>query len=209
MLTAIPVDPDADTAREWAINELSKREYTEGGESWLESFWRWLTDLFNNVGRMGDGLGVPGVIFFVVLGLGVVALIIWIVVGPLRRSRNASGPDGIFGGDRRDAAALKSDADAAAAVGDWADALLFMYRAIVRSLDERGAVTVHSGLTAHEAAEQGGLALPALAQDIAADADAFDRARYGHALATQQSYLHAAATFAAIPRAAKSRVVTS
>lgn len=209
MWISIPVDPDAETARQWAIDELSKREYTDGGESWLEALWRWLSELFNGIGGVGKGLGVPGVAVFVVLGLAVVAVIVWIVVGPLRRSRRSAAADEIFAGDRREAGAMHTDAEAAASAGDWATALLFMYRAIVRALDERGAISVHAGMTAHEAADAAGKSLPMLGADITTDAEAFDRARYGLTASTEVEYRHAAATYAAIPRATKKRVVTA
>lgn len=212
MWTSIPVDPDADTAREWAINELAKREYTDAGESWIEAFWRWLTNLFQSISRIGDGigsLGAPGAIVFVVLGLGVVALIVWIVVGPLRRSRRAQATGEIFGGDDRDSAALGADAETAAAAGDWTNALVHLYRAMVRHLDERGAIDIFAGMTAHEAAVAAGGAIPGIAGDLAVDADAFDDARYGRTPATESEYRHASATYAAIRATTKRRVSAS
>lgn len=209
MWTTIPVDPDADTAREWAIDELSKREYRDTGENWLDALWRWVVELFDSIGSVGDGIGVPGVVVFSILGLGIVALIIWIVVGPLRRSRRSGSTDDIFAGDRRNARTISTDAQSAAASGDWASALLLMYRAIVRSLDERGVIAVHAGMTAHEAAQSAGRSLPTLGARIGIDAEAFDRARYGHTAPTEQDFHHAAATFAAIPDAASRRVVVT
>ncbi|WP_430868538.1 DUF4129 domain-containing protein [Demequina aurantiaca] len=212
MWTSIPVDPDADTAREWAIDELAKREYTQAGESWLEAIARWLADLFDSIGRVGNGLGslgIPGVVIFSVLGLGLAALIVWIVVGPLRRSRRTRSAGEIFGDDYRDSAALSADAELAAAAGDWTTALVHLYRAMVRHLDERGTIDIFAGMTAHEAAVAAGRALPLLERDLAIDADAFDDARYGRSPATAATYGHAAATFAAIRATRRRKVATA
>lgn len=212
MWTSIPVDPDAETAREWAINELAKREYTQAGESWLDAFWRWLSELFSSIRRVGDGLGsigLPGAIVLVVLGAGVVALILWLVVGPLRRSRRTASDAEIFGGDTRDSAALSADADSAAAAGDWQTALVHLYRAIIRHLDERGAIDVFAGMTAHEAAVEAGRVFAGVASDLAIDADAFDDARYGRSVTTEADYRHAVGTFAAVRAANNRRAVKS
>lgn len=210
MWTSIPVDPDAETAREWAVNELAKNEYTQAGQSWLEAFFQWLGELFDRISRVGDGigsLGVPGAVIFGVLGLAVAALVVWIVVGPLRRSRRKGSAEEIFGGDDRDSEALSADAQTAAAAGDWRTALVHMFRAMVRHLDERGAIDIFAGMTAHEAAVAAGLGIPALATELAADADAFDDARYGHAEITEVTYRHAARTYAAILASTRRRPV--
>ena len=210
MWTSIPVDPDADTAREWAINELAKREYTDAGESWLEGLWRWLSEFFDSLNRLGSGLGslgVPGVVVFAVIGLGIAALIVWIVVGPLRRSRRAASAGEIFGGDHRDSSALRADAEAAASAGDWSAALVHLFRAMVRHLDERGAIDMFAGMTAHEAAVAAGQSIAAVAGDLAIDADAFDDARYGRSATTEATYAHAAATFATLRSVTKQRRV--
>ncbi|WP_062213044.1 DUF4129 domain-containing protein [Demequina oxidasica] len=209
---SIPVDPDADTAREWAINELAKSEYTRAGSNWLEAFWQWLMDLFEGVGRVGGNigsLGVPGMLLFVVLGIALVAVVVWIVVGPLRRSRRSRSDAEVFGGDERDSSALASAADEAAAAGDWTTALVHLYRAMVRHLDERGSIDIYAGMTAHEAAVLASRALPRVADGIATDADAFDDARYGRRATTEDDFRHAVSTFAAIRSAAKRRVVST
>src|SRR4051812_18410401 len=51
----IPVDPDADTAREWARDELSKHEYQTGtSTNWLDRFFNWVQNLLSDV---GNGVG--------------------------------------------------------------------------------------------------------------------------------------------------------
>jgi hypothetical protein len=209
MLTSIPVDPDADTARQWAIDELSKSEYAQDGESWLESFWRWLNDLFSNIGDAGSGLSWPGVVVFIVLGAALVALVVWIVVGPLRRSRHGIAADDIFDGDQRQASELRAEAQAAANAADWTTALVLMFRCIVRTLDERGTIAIEAGMTAHEASVAAGVALPDIAGAIGTDADRFDGARYGRLVPTEQHYLHAVATYDAIRQASRRSVATS
>jgi len=194
MWTKIPVDPDADTAREWAVQELSQREYTDDGENWLDALWRWFSELFNGIGNAGNGLGIAGVVVLVILGVGLVALLVWLVVGPMLRSRRADADEGLFAGDSRGSKEMLADADAAAGALDWHAALLNMYRATIRSLGERGVIRTDAGITAHEAAVTAGATFPSVALQIAADADAFDGARYGNLVATREHFEHARQT---------------
>lgn len=194
MWTQIPVDPDADTAREWAVKELSKREYTDGGENWLDALWRWFGELFDGIANAGNGLGVAEVVVLVVLGIGLVALLVWLVVGPMLRSRRADADEGLFEGDSRGSTEMLAEADTAAGALDWHTALLNMYRATIRSLGERGVISTHAGMTAHEAAVTAGATFPSVAPRVAADADAFDGARYGNLVATREHFEHARQT---------------
>ncbi|WP_062317653.1 DUF4129 domain-containing protein [Demequina maris] len=189
-LDAPPLTPDADTARRWAVEELAKDEYREGGTSWLERILRWFSDLLEGIGQgVGGAAGPTGTVIAVLVGLALVALVLWLVVGPLRRSRRAAADETLFD-DERGAAALSESARAAASSGDWTTATLDLYRALVRRLAERDVITLGPGLTAAEAAARAGAALPALASRLHADADAFDGIRYGHVPATEATYAH-------------------
>ncbi|WP_062463497.1 DUF4129 domain-containing protein [Demequina soli] len=194
-LDAPPLTPDADAARRWAVEELAKDEYRQGGTSWLERVWQWFSSLLDGLGNgAGGALGTLGTIAVVVVAVGAVALVLWLVVGPMRRTRAAArAAEGLFADDRG-ADSLAEAARAAARAGDWAGATLDQYRALIRGLAERDLIALTAGLTAAEAAAHGGRALPALATRLTADADAFDGIRYGHVPATEATYAHALET---------------
>lgn len=190
-----PLTPDADTARRWAVDELAKDEYTQGGDSWLDRVLAWFQRLLDGIGDgVGGALGPTGVVVAWVVAAAVVAVVVWLVVGPLRRSRRASVAAGLFE-DERTAAALERAARDAADSGEWERATLDLYRATIRRLDERAVITLTPGVTALEAAGLAGEAVPSIGDRIATDADAFDGIRYGHATGTEATYAHVLETW--------------
>ncbi|WP_062291590.1 DUF4129 domain-containing protein [Demequina phytophila] len=205
-LTSSPLTPDADTARRWAVEELAKDEYREGGTSWLERVTTWFQNLLDGIGGgIGGAAGPVGILITVLVGAALVALVLWLVVGPMRRSRRASTEPTLFDDDRG-ADALAEAARTAARAGDWAAATLDLYRAMVRRLSERDVIALGPGLTAAEAADQAAVALPSFAARLRADADAFDGIRYGHVPATEATYAHVLETMRACD-AARPRLV--
>lgn len=201
-----PITPDADQARRWAEDELSKAEYSSGGESWLARLMDWFARLLDGLGDgVGSFAGPWGAIGIGLAIAAVLAVVIWLVVGPLRRNRRVATESGLFEDDR-DADALDQDAARAAREGDWATATMQAYRATIRRLSERHLLDLTPGLTAHEAAGIGGAAVPALADALAIDAEAFDGLRYGHRGAGPDDYAHARAT---LERAASATAVVA
>lgn len=192
----VPVDPDADTAREWARDELSKHEYqTGGGNNWLERFFEWVQNLLSSIGNgIGGAWGGWGTLAAVLIGAALVALIVWLVVGPLRRSRSRGSVDEELGDPTATAADLLASARRAADAGDWNTAVIECYRALIRSLTEREVIDGRPGMTAFEAALAASTAIPAIASDVTADADVFDAVRYGHLTATRAHYEHVLST---------------
>lgn len=194
---APPLTPDAETARRWAVDELAKDDYTQGGESWLTRISAWFLRMLEGFGDgVGGTLGAIGVIVAVAIGVALVAVVVWLVVGPLRRSRRSTVAGELFDDDRT-ADALEESARTAAAAGDWGAATADLYRAIIRRLADRDVIALSEGQTAHEAAAAAGDALPALAARIAVDADAFDRIRYGRRDAHEGDFRHAEETMRA------------
>lgn len=175
----VPVDPDAQQARGWLVEELSRPEYSHG-ESLLDRLWRWFVGLFD---RDLPVLDLPPWQLAAIL-VGVVAAIVlvaWWVAGPVRLARRAaSRPGAVFDDDERSAAELLAAADAAAGAGDWPLAVTERFRAVVRSLEERVVVDPRPGRTAQEAATAAAERLPALGEDLHAGASLFDDVRYGH-----------------------------
>lgn len=209
MRLTVPVDPDADTAREWAVDELAKPEYREGSGLSLDAFWEWLSELFDRIGDAGGSLGVPGAVVVGIIVAAALALITWLVLGPLRRSRQGAGSGAVFDDDARPWQQIRDSARAAQERGDWDLAVVEWFRASVRLELERGAILDSPGVTAHEAALRVGDATPPVQQDIQQDADAFDSARYGSGGLSAAHAEHAQATFAAVEQHRRTQAATA
>jgi hypothetical protein len=177
MSVGVPVVPGRDQAREWAIRELSGREYQQARPSLISRAFSWLRDQLNSIGPSdgpGANLGTA-----IVVGL-LLVLIIWAVhtAGGLRR--NARGPAGpVLEASERPSAEHYAAADAHARAGDFSAAVVERFRAIVRELEERVVISPQRGRTADEIAGSAAAAIPALAGQLDAAARTFDEVRYG------------------------------
>lgn len=124
--------------------------------------------------------------------LGIVAVVVllaFFIAGPPRRNRRGSMRGTIFGADdARDAAAMRQDAAAAAARGDYAEALAELYRALARGLDERSLVSILPGTTAHAFATAAGRVFPAARDGLELAARDFDAVRYLGAPGTREQW---------------------
>lgn len=210
MLAAdVPATPDAEEAREAAVRELSKRVYHER-PSLLEQIWAWLDEHL----RLSQIVpGAPAWLSFLIVALAVAALLALLVLLARRftltsRARRTSTP--LFD-DERDAAALTRAADEAARAGDWASAVVERFRAIIRSLDERGLIEDYPGMTAHEAAAVSVAALGSLGPELSRAADLFDSVRYGKVVSTaaQDEWMRRLASDIAQARPASAREAVS
>ena len=198
MRADVPVLPDADSAREWAVEELAKPEYREGSGLSLDAFWEWLRELFARIGDAGGSLGVPGAVVVGIIVAAALALITWLVLGPLRRSRQRASAGSVFDDDSRPWRVIRDSAREAQARGEWDLAVVEWFRAAVRIELERGAILDSPGVTAHEAAMRVGEAVPPARVRIHDDAEAFARARYGAGGLGPSDAQHAESTFAQI-----------
>lgn len=179
----VPVVPDAETARRWAVDELADPVYHEP-PSLLDVVLRRVSDLLEDLQLASGNLDVRTAAL-VVGTVAVVAVVVALVVaGPVRRARRARrGSADVFGDDTRTAAELRAAADALAAKGRWSEAVLDRFRAVLRSLEERAVLEERPGRTAHEASVEAGARLPASAVDLARAAGLFDDVCYGDASA--------------------------
>ncbi len=180
----IPVQPDADTAREWAIHELAKGPYQEHGLSWSERVLKWIGDRIDDLfSFFSIHVGGNPVAAIVVIGIavGLVALLVRITAGPIRRSLQVRRSHSVFEDDHRTAAQMRKAADDAAAHGNWTLAVLERFRAIIRSLEERELIDDRPGVTADEAAEETVRRFPDSRGPMLDAAVLFDSVRYGHA----------------------------
>lgn len=175
----VPVDPDAEEARRWILEELSDPRYEAAKPSWFDqlsaAFWDWLMSLG------GEGTaGPPGLLLAIVALLVVGALVAaFFIFGVPALNRRSVVAGSLFGrDDERSAGDIRRAATEAAAQGDWALAIEESFRAIARGLAERTVLATSPGTTAHGFAGRAGTAFPELATRLASAAGAFDRVRY-------------------------------
>jgi hypothetical protein len=195
MRFSIPIEPDAETARRWLEDELSKSQYQERPAGWFQRLQQWINDFINrlfSIGEEGSALGVNGGVVVGIL-IAVAALVVLaLVLGPLRRSRARAKSAAVFDDDDREATDIREAALAAASRQDWTLAVLERFRALVRAVEERGLVSVVPGMTAAEFAVAVGTRLEVHQNDLQRCADIFDGVRYGHDQATRELYEYVA-----------------
>lgn len=186
----VPVQPDAAEAQQWAEQELARDIYDQSPTLW-DRFVAWILQTFAD---LFSGAGAGGSIVIVsLIALGLVAIVVVVVLYRGRVRRNARGAGGgrrsaaVFD-DTRSAHELRRDAQEAAASGTWSLAYLDMFRAIVRSLDERVLLDDRPGMTAHEASDAGSLIFPDLTGGWRWAGNMFDAVAYGRHMATESDW---------------------
>lgn len=204
----VPIDIGRDEAQRRAVEELTKAKYG-GTPGWLDSggrrFEHWLqylVDLWTRytLGR-GTGGGVNvGLILVAVVVLAVIALAIWRFGVP--RLRRAAAADDLELDPTRLAADYRTQADAAAAAGDWAAAVRDRFRGIVRELETRTILDVRPARTASEAAFTASRLLPGCAEHLRRGAELFNGVVYGDQRADAAAYATVVAADAAVLAAA-------
>jgi len=173
-----PVEPDADTARQWATDELSKGEY-HTGPTLAERLLRWILDQLDQLGNVPAAPG-PGPLLIVLVIIAAVVAVSFVVAGPVRLSRAARRPAGdALLDDSRTAEQIRAAALAAAGAGDLTLATAEWFRALVRGMEERTLIDERPGRTADEAADAAGVRLADLADELAGAANTFDALVYG------------------------------
>ncbi|MGA1835518.1 DUF4129 domain-containing protein [Herbiconiux sp. 11R-BC] len=192
---AIPVDPDAQQAREWLVNELGKPDYQAARPTWFDLVSKAIGDWFASL-RLPTGPGLDGFLPLVVV-IVVVALVVvaFLVFGRPRLNRRSGVPAGaLFGSDdQRTAAELRASAARAAAVGDFTTAIEEAFRALARQLAERTVVQTAPGTTARDFAARAGASFPPAAAELAACAVLFDDVRYLERPGTREGFDRVAA----------------
>lgn len=184
VVSAIPVEPDAETARRWATEELLDPVYHEQ-RSLLSRFLEWLAELL--AGLRTPPAFEPLAVLAVVLVVVAVVVVAFLVAGPVRLSRRGGGDRSVLAhDDARTSDEIRAAADAAAAAGAWSVAVLERFRAIVRGLEERTVLDEVAARTAHEAALAAAGRLPALAAELVAAGRTFDDVAYGDEPASAQ-----------------------
>lgn len=183
----VPIDIGRDGARELAERELIDPVYASAEPPWWQraSSWAWeqLTELLGFLGGAADNA-----LWLIVVGV-LIALIAFAVMrrtGGVQRRRGSAVE--VFADRTLSAPEHRRLAEDAARDGDWAAAVREGFRAIVRQLEERGAIDPHPGRTADEAVRDAGKVFAALRDDLEAAARHFDEVAYGDRPGTSQAY---------------------
>lgn len=178
---AIPLQPDADEARDWLERELADPIYDAAEPNLLDRAARAVQEFFGNLfsPSLPDGWGpTAAIVAAVIVAIVIVAaLLIWGRPRATPRSRAAAVP--LFGeDDARSATELRADAAAAAADARWDAAVILRFRALARALAERAIIDPAPGATAQSFARDAARAFPAFTDRFAATATVFDDVRY-------------------------------
>ena len=176
---SVPVDPEADQARQWLLDELSKSDYRAAQPTWFDRLAAAVRDWFTSL-DFGSVDGPPGLGAVLIIVAVLAALVIaFFVFGLPRLGRKSSVTGDLFGrDDDRDSAAIRRAAEAAAAAGDLDLAIAEMFRSTARGLAERTVLTTSPGTTAHDFAVRAAEAFPEFGAALAAAATSFDGVRY-------------------------------
>ena len=180
----VPATPDASQAREAAERELARPEYQAQETLWAR-LWRWIMEHLDPGNVM---VGAPrwlSILIIVVVVLALTAVLVFLL-SRITRVRRARTNRALFADDDRSSTTLTRAADDAAGRGDWATAVVERFRAIIRSLDERGALEDYPGMTAHEAATIAAAVVADLADDLHRAGALFDAVRYGEVVSTAE-----------------------
>ncbi|MER1996877.1 MAG: DUF4129 domain-containing protein [Arthrobacter sp.] len=175
----VPVEPDADQARSWLENELTKAEYQQAQPGLLERALAKVLEFLEELLSGIQGVGAPAGILLLALGALVLLALAVLVVRPRLNARKK--PAGLFDetAAEQDAAAHRALAEQAAQAGNWDTALAERLRAILRSAEERVILHPQAGRTAQEAGTALSAVFPAAAQEIRWLSRRFDEVRYG------------------------------
>lgn len=190
----VPVDPGPDEAREWIITELTRPPYQAAQPTLLDRISKAISDWLGSLEFVG-GDAPPSLGTAVVLVLVIAALVVaFLVFGVPRLNRRSAVAGALFGDDdARDSAAMRADAVAAAARGEYALAIEEMFRAVARGLAERVIVTTTPGTTARGFAARAAAAFPDREGELTASAASFDDVRYLGKQGTEANYRQVAA----------------
>ena len=179
----VPATPAASQAREAAARELARQEYQAQETLWAR-LWRWIMEHLDPGNVM---VGAPRwlSILIIVVVLALTAVLVFLL-SRITRVRRARTNRALFADDDRSSTTLTRAADDAAGRGDWATAVVERFRAIIRSLDERGALEDYPGMTAHEAATIAAAVVADLADDLHRAGALFDAVRYGEVVSSPE-----------------------
>jgi len=176
-------------AQRLARQELAKAMYHQAPsvlgyiEHAINSAITWIFDKASQV-TPGGGWSALALVALAVL----IVAVITTRIGMVRRSARQQAPVFDRGARPMTARQLRAAADASAAAGDYAAAIVGRMRAIAVSCEERGILQPDAGRTADELALQTGVRFPGQEAGLASAARLFDQVRYGDGTGTEDGY---------------------
>ncbi len=181
----VPVLPDRDEARQWALDELAKTVYQEAKPSLLDrivaAVLDWLRSFFEDLQGVNANLGIVVIVVAVAVLIG---LAIWLVKPRLNPAKAMDGE--VFDAETPlTSEQHRSAARAAAGKDAFGAAVAEQFRAIVRSAEERAVIDPQPGRTAEEVASRLCRAFPSLAPQLRDAGSTFNGVRYGNSPADQ------------------------
>ena len=183
----IPITLGRDEAQRQLRAELSKPEYVDV-QNMANDWWQRLMDWLMGGPGNGNAPSVP-VVPLIVAILVIAALVALVLLaGPLRRDPRAHADEDMFAGIDATADDLRDEAKRLGDAGQWRQAVIQRFRALIRSLGERGVIDESPGMTAREAAARAGERLPALRDSLGHAAEVFDGLAYGTRTGARQQY---------------------
>lgn len=174
----IPLAPDAPSARQWLEDELRDSIYHES-RGLVERIFAWLSDFFSSLFKVGSGSSPILLAVIVLVVIAVIVGVALLVAGPVRRRRRVTQSAQVLADENRSAHELRASSSQHAQSGQWRLAVLDLFRALVRSLEDRVILDERAGRTADEAARAAAERFPALAYDLVRAGQMFDAAFYG------------------------------
>jgi len=205
----VPVTPDADTARQWATDELAKSAYHRG-DSLFDRLGAWISEQLAKLLDRTGGADFPPIMYLV--GALVIAAIIVVaarIALPAMRQRGRAASAFLLDDDTRTGSEIKNAAQSAAAAGDHTLAALEYFRAMVRGCEERVIIDERAGRTAREAARDIARSIANHQDTLRAGAITFDELCYGHRDGTAADVDAMAALDAAVSRTKAMNMVAS
>jgi hypothetical protein len=174
-----PINIGRDDARELAQRELADEVYRDAEPSWWERASSWMWEHFNELLNKASGaLGGTGWLLVLVLVIIAAAVALAWRAGRIDR-RHRGRPTTIFDEAIRSASEHRSRAEAAAAHGEWNEAIIERFRALVRDLEERGTLDPRPGRTADEVTRDAATHFPSHSDELMLAARTFDDVAYG------------------------------
>lgn len=183
----IPVDIGGPEARDLALRELADPVYARAQPPWWQRAATWLWERIGSA--VSDLVGAADGVVWIIVLVAVIGLVLLVVarrVGWVARRHPARGA--VFTDRTVSSAEHRASASDAAARADWTTATLEIFRALVRSMEERGAVDARPGRTADEAAAAGAATFPSSRTALSHAARTFDEVAYGGRPGTAAGY---------------------
>lgn len=181
-----PLTPNSDEARRELAHELSNPIYSDPG-SWIDDLINRLLDWLTGGTPPTEGLSTGQLVALIVVAAALAAVVVWALLGPVRSRRRARGT-ALFAADERTATQLRTEAESLASSEQWSLAYVTLFRAMIRTLGERGVITEFAAMTAQEASDLASQRLPGFEARLGAAAGVFDLLAYDHRTARADQY---------------------